>query len=103
MGTRLVLSELFFFSYICTVKKKRETRELTLNAGENDPGMVVGNDIGVAILWFIHLQVGVLPCELLPGVDRLQETGKEVSQLRCGVSYIRVFLNFFPPRPSKQH
>lgn len=55
---------------------------LTLNAGENDPGVVVGNDIGVAILWFIHLQVGVLPCELLPGVDRLEEMRKEVSDLR---------------------
>lgn len=52
---------------------------LTLNAGENDPGVVVRDDISVAILWFVHLQVGVLPRELLPGVDRLLEMRKEVS------------------------
>lgn len=54
---------------------------LTLNAGENDPGVVVGNDVSVAILWFVHLQVGVLPCELLPGVDGLEEMRKEVSSM----------------------
>ena len=37
--------------------------------------MVVGDDVGVAVLGLVHLQVGVLPRELLPGVNRLQGTG----------------------------
>lgn len=51
---------------------------LTLNAGEDDPGVVIGDDVGVAVLWFVHLQVGVLPCELLTGVDGLEGTREEV-------------------------
>lgn len=35
--------------------------------------MIVGNDVGVAVLWLVDLQVGVLPRELLPGVDGLRE------------------------------
>lgn len=35
--------------------------------------MIIGNDVSVAVLWFVDLQVGVLPCELLTGVDGLQE------------------------------
>lgn len=44
---------------------------LTLNAGEYNPGVIIGNDVSVAVLWFVDLQVGVLPCELLTGVDGL--------------------------------
>lgn len=52
--------------------------DLTLNAGENHPGVIVGNDVSVAVLWFVDLQVGVLPCELLTGVDGLQDTKANV-------------------------
>lgn len=47
---------------------------LTLNAREYHPGVVVRNDVSVAVLWFVDLQVGVLPRELLTGVNRLQST-----------------------------
>lgn len=34
--------------------------------------MVVGDHVGVAVLWFVDLQVGVLPRELLTRVDGLR-------------------------------
>lgn len=37
--------------------------------------MVVGDDIGIAVLGLIHFQVGVLPRKLLARVDGLWETG----------------------------
>lgn len=33
--------------------------------------MVVGDHVGVAVLWFVDLQVGVLPRKLLTRVDGL--------------------------------
>lgn len=50
---------------------------LTINAGEHDPGVVVRDDVSIAVLWFVDLQVGILPCELLAGVNRLIETEKK--------------------------
>ena len=47
---------------------------LTVNGSQDDAGVVVGDDVGVAILGLIHLQVGVLPGELLAWVDRLDHT-----------------------------
>ena len=44
---------------------------LTIHRCEDDPGVVVGNNICIAILWLIDLQVGVLPCELLSWIHRL--------------------------------
>lgn len=35
--------------------------------------MVVGNDVGVAVLGLVHFQVGMLPCELLAWVNGLRE------------------------------
>lgn len=49
---------------------------LTVNRCQNDPGVVIGDDIGVAILGFIDLQVGVLPGELLSRIDGLREEEK---------------------------
>jgi len=46
---------------------------LTLDGSQDDTGMVIGNDVGIAVLWFIDLQVGVLPRELLTGVNGLQQ------------------------------
>lgn len=47
---------------------------LTVNAGQHDPGVVVRDDISIAVLWFVDLQVGILPGELLAGVNRLIDT-----------------------------
>lgn len=47
---------------------------LTINAGKHNPGVVICNDISIAVLWFVDLQVGILPCELLARVNRLEET-----------------------------
>ena len=44
----------------------------TVDSGEQDSGVVVRDHVGVSVLWFVHLQVGVLPRELLTGVDGLQ-------------------------------
>lgn len=43
----------------------------TINSREQDSGVVVGNHVGISVLWFVHLQVGVFPRELLTGVNGL--------------------------------
>lgn len=45
----------------------------TIDGGEHHPGVVVGDDVCIAVLWFIHFHVGVLPGELLAWVDGLQQ------------------------------
>lgn len=45
----------------------------TIDGGEHHPGVVVGDDVCIAVLWFIHFHVGVLPGELLARVDGLQQ------------------------------
>lgn len=47
---------------------------LTIHRCEDDPGMVVGNNICIAVLWLVDLQVGVLPGELLSWINRLTDT-----------------------------
>lgn len=44
---------------------------LTFNWSQNDPGVVVRYHVGVAVFGLVHFQVGVLPGELLTGVDGL--------------------------------
>lgn len=46
---------------------------LTFNRSQNDTGVVIGDDVGVTVLGFVDLQVGVLPGELLSWIDGLQE------------------------------
>ncbi len=46
--------------------------EHTIDGGEQDSGVIVGDDVCVSVLWFVDLQVGVLPRELLTGIDRLR-------------------------------
>lgn len=46
---------------------------LTLDGGQDDTGVVVGDDIGVTIFGLVHLQVGVFPGELLAWIDGLME------------------------------
>lgn len=43
--------------------------------------MVVGDDVGVSVLWFVDLQVGVLPGELLTRVDGLWSRRRRVVTL----------------------
>ena len=39
---------------------------------QDDPRVVVGDDVGVAVLWLVHLHVRVVPRELLAGLDRFE-------------------------------
>lgn len=48
----------------------------TFNGLEDDSGVVVGDDVGIAVLRLVHFQVGMLPRELLAGVNGLQGTGR---------------------------
>ena len=48
---------------------------LTIHRCEDDPGVVVGNNIGIAVLWLVDLHVGVLPGELLSWINRLLPMG----------------------------
>lgn len=43
---------------------------------QDDTRMVIGDDIGVAVLRLVGLQVRMFPGELLPRVDRLQGKGR---------------------------
>lgn len=44
---------------------------LTFDGSQDDSGVIVGDDVGVAIFGLVHLQVGVFPGELLARVNRL--------------------------------
>lgn len=51
---------------------------LTIDGGKDDTRVVVGNDICVAVLGLVYLQVGILPRELLSrvnGLQRMEEAG----------------------------
>lgn len=51
--------------------------------------MVVGNHVGISVLWFVDLEVGVLPRELLTGVDGLRSRGKFV------IASVLYYANFY--------
>lgn len=44
---------------------------LTINRGEHHSGVVIGNDVCIAILWLVDFHVGVLPGKLLAWIDGL--------------------------------
>lgn len=48
---------------------------LTVDGGQDDAGVVVGDDVGVTIFGLVHLQVGMFPGELLAWIDRLMGGG----------------------------
>lgn len=52
---------------------------LTIDGGQDDTGVIVGNYVCIAVFRFVHFQVGVLPGELLPRIDglRREEGGRE--------------------------
>lgn len=58
---------------------------LTIDGGEHHSGVVVGNDVCIAVLWLVDFHVGVLPGKLLARINGLreraeQETGQGNSQ-----------------------
>lgn len=59
----------------------------TINSRKQDSGVVVGNDVGISVLWFVDLQVRVLPRELLTRIDGLWSRGTFVNLLGGWVQY----------------
>lgn len=45
--------------------------KLTFDGSQDHTRVVVGDDVGVTIFGLVHLQVGVLPGELLARINRL--------------------------------
>lgn len=43
----------------------------TFDGLEDDAGVIVGDDVGVAVFGLVYFQVGVLPRELLAWIDGL--------------------------------
>lgn len=70
---------------------------LTIHGCEDDPGVVVGNNICIAVLWLVDLQVGVLPGELLSRINRL--TDKETQQ---AIFYDNTASNSSPNSPIQE-
>lgn len=56
----------------------------TFNVLQDDAGVVVGDDVGVAVLGLVHFQVGMLPRELLARIDGLR--GQGGGGVRVGIS-----------------
>ena len=56
---------------------QRGVGESTFYGRQDDPGVVVGDDVGVAVLGLVDLKVGVFPGELLPRVDGLDKQDRD--------------------------
>ena len=50
---------------------------LTVYRREDDPRVVVGDDVCIAVLWLVYLQVRVFPGKLLARVDGLRDRERE--------------------------
>lgn len=50
---------------------------LTINRGEDHSGVVIGDNVCIAILWLVDLHVGVFPGKLLARINRLRGQGGE--------------------------
>lgn len=59
------------------------TLGVTFDGLQDDSGVVVGDDVGIAVLGLVHLQVGMFPRKLLAWVDGLQ--GRVEAQSGRGV------------------
>lgn len=58
-----------------------EQRSLpTFDGQQDDARVVVGDHVGVAVFGLVHFQVGVLPGELLAGVNGLQKLGRKTQE-----------------------
>lgn len=62
----------------------------TFDGQQDHPRVVVGDDVGVAVLGLVHLQVGVLPGELLPRVDGLQHWERKREGQRGGQQQVQL-------------
>lgn len=60
---------------------------LTVNWSQYDTGVVIGDDVGVAILGFVDFQVRVLPGELLSWIDGLQKRRRGTTQGNAVIQY----------------
>lgn len=72
-----------WFSKVASLEMS-ECVSLTIHRCEDDPGVVVGYNICIAVLWLVDLQVGVLPGELLSWINRLTHRGREWEGERAG-------------------
>lgn len=62
------------------VLRRSRGRSRTFDRQQDDARVVVGDHVGVAVFGFVHFQVGVLPGELLAGVNGLQELGRKTQE-----------------------
>lgn len=49
-------------------------RHLTINRGEHHSGVIIGDDVCIAVLWLVDFHVGVLPGKLLAWINGLLES-----------------------------
>lgn len=79
--------------------RRRSPDTATFEGLQDDTGVVVGDDIGVAVLRLVGLQVRMFPGELLPGVDGLQgQGGLRLGWVGAGTAGLKQDL-----RPSSPH
>lgn len=55
---------------------------LTINRGEHHSGVVIGDDVCIAVLWLVDFHVGVLPGKLLAWINGLWECRDEKREVR---------------------
>lgn len=63
---------------MCYVLMKCLNVFLTIYRCKNDPGMVIGDNIRIAVLWLVDLQVRMFPGELLSWINRLTDRDRVV-------------------------
>lgn len=64
---------------------------LTIHGCEDHSGVVVGDNICIAILWLVNLEVGVLPGELLPWIYRLTQRRRAGDEETSFITTVMVF------------
>lgn len=72
----------FFDEFQVFLQSKRIIRRvvsfrLTFDGRQDDAGVIVGDDVGVAVLGFVDLQVGMFPGELLARINGLWKKSRE--------------------------
>lgn len=55
---------------------------LTIYGRQHDSGVIVGDDVSVAVFGLVHLHVGVLPGELLARIDGLESEQRKKNKKR---------------------
>lgn len=58
---------------MCYMLSAHEHVFLTIYRRKNDPGMVVGNNVRIAVLWLVDFKVRMFPGELLSWINRLTD------------------------------